>query len=165
MNAKRAVWVMAAMALLALGSPRSSHAQLFGGFSTFTPGYNALGGINQFGAPGFANAGFGATGYGAVSNFNSMTFGSSPYSVYGGSPYGVYGGSPYNGGSPYGVYGGSPYGYRNYNAYASPYGYGYGTLLPSSPIYVAPPRVINQTNSLMGAIRFNTGQRNWRRSR
>ncbi len=146
MNAKRAVLVSVVVVLLTVGSARSTQAQLMGGFNTFsTPGFTAMGGLNQFGSPAFANPGFGVGGYGAVSNLNSLQYGISPYGVYGGSPYS----SGYN-------YGYQPY----YNAYRSPYGY--GTMVPSPYYYARPPVMVNQTNSLMGAIRSNTGRGNWR---
>ncbi len=144
MNTQRAVWGLVVGGLLILGSAGSTQAQMMGGFGGFgnTAGFNALGGINQFGSPAFANPGFGVGGYGAVSNFNSMGYGYSPYGLYNASPYG--------------------YGYRSYGYGYNPYGYGVaGPMM----IYTPPPVMYNQTNSLMGAIQSTTGRRTWRLGR
>jgi hypothetical protein len=157
MSAKRIGWGLALSAVLLLGPARLASAQGLGGFGG-NAGFNAIGGLNQFPGAPFANPGFGVGGFGAVSNFsNNGGLGYSPYGLSGGSPY-AYGYQP--GVSNYG------YGYNPYTYGYSPYGYNYSPYsyggYVASPIYTAPPIMMNQTNSLMGVIRSNTGRGNWR---
>lgn len=137
MDAKPVVAGLAVALLMVLGAARSSEAQWMGGYG-------------GFGVPAYTNLGIGVTPYGTLMDYNLMNFGGSPLGV-GLTPYGAV---------PNLSLMGLGYGRGAYYGYGNPYGY--RAVMPS-PMFVGPPPFMaNQTNALMGVIRSNTGQGNWR---